>query len=322
MAAAIQLVDVPENGIGRENFRAIEVPVGAPQAGELAIRALYISVDPYLMMPIRAGGFENGIVRSRIIARVEQSRSPDFAAGDLVLGFARWQEHDCVPAGEMRLIRPAIPLPAYLGIAGHSGFTAILGTDILDPKPGQTVTVSSAGGMVGMVACQLVKRAGARVVAIAGGDKAERVRAMFGLDVAVDHAAPDFADRLARACPDGVDRHFENVGVKILDPVFGLANKAARVALCGMIQHYGDGDPICFAHFRRVLTQSIQIRPFSIYAHDDDYPAALARLETMVGDGALHAPETIHPGFASLPDAFLAMLGGDGIGKHLVKAAD
>jgi NADPH-dependent curcumin reductase CurA len=222
----------------------------------------------------------------------------------------------------MRRLQPRAPLPAYLGIAGHSGFTAMLGVRILAPQPGQTVTVSSAAGIVGSIACQLAAAAGARVVAIAGGAKAERIAALYGLAAGVDHAADDFPQRLAAACPQGIDRHFENVGARILDPVLGLANQAARVALCGLIQHYGDDAPVCLANFRKILINSIAITPFSIYRHEDEYPQALAVLEEMVLDGRLHAPEQVHTGLEAIPDAFLAMLAGDGIGKHVVRLAD
>lgn len=308
--------------IARDSFVQVDAEVREPAEGELAIRALLVSVDPYLTMPIRNGGFENGIVRSRIIARVEQSRAEGYAEGDLVLGFARWQERDCVPAAELRKLDPRIPLSNYLGLAGHSGFTAMLGIDILDPQPGQTVTVDSAAGMVGAVACQLAKAAGARVVAIAGGDKAARIADLYGLEGAVDHMSPDLAGDLARACPNGIDRHFENVGAKILDPVLGLMNMHGRIALCGLIQHYQDEDAVSLRNFRKLLTSRVRMEGFSIYEHEDQYPAALARLEDMVLSGKLHAAETIHEGFANLPDAYLDMLSGKGIGKHMVKVAD
>jgi NADPH-dependent curcumin reductase CurA len=321
-ARAVRLTTMPAGQPQRGDFSIADMPVPAPGPGELTIRALWVSVDPYLMMPIRAGKFEDGRIRSRIIARVEQSRAPGFSEGDLVLGFARWQQHDCVKATEMRRLQPRAPLPAYLGIAGHSGFTAMLGVRLLAPQPGQTVTVSSAAGIVGSIACQLATASGARVVAIAGGAKAERIAALYGLAAGVDHGTDDFASRLAAAAPNGIDRHFENVGARILDPVLGLANQAARVALCGLIQHYGDDAPVCLANFRKILTSGVAITPFSIYQHEDEYPQALAVLEEMVLDGRLHAPEQVHLGLEAIPDAFLAMLAGDGIGKHVVRLAD
>jgi len=308
--------------VDADTFEMFETGTDAPGAGELAISALIVSVDPYLMMPIRQGAFPGGLMRSRIIARVDESRAEGFAPGDLVLGFANWQERQCVAAADMRKLSPVIALTNYLGVAGHSGFTAMLGIDILDPQPGQTVTVGSAGGMVGSVACQLAKAAGARVVAIAGGGKAREARRLLGLDAAVDHAAPDFARKLAEACPDGIDRHFENVGAKLLDPFLQLANPHARVALCGLIQHYGNDDPVCLNNFRKLLHARVMMQGFSIYDHDDALPAALVRLEAMVQSGRLVAQETVHEGFANLPAAFVAMLSGNGIGKHMVKVAE
>ncbi|MDF8334605.1 MDR family NADP-dependent oxidoreductase [Novosphingobium cyanobacteriorum] len=321
-AIGIRLV-TPSAGVPeRSDFAFEPFDVPDPREGEIVIRTIMISVDPYLMMPMRSGGFPEGRIRSRVIARVEASAAPDHAVGDLVLGFSRWQERECVSAAEMRRLDPVVPLSAYLGIAGHSGFTAMIGMRLLDPQPGQTVVVSSAAGMVGLVACQLAREAGARVVAIAGGDKARRVADLFALAAGVDHAAPNFAMSLAAACPDGIDRHFENVGAKILDPVLAVANDSARIALCGLIQHYGDDAPVCLANFRSLLMKGISIHPFSIYRHGDDYPAALRELEAKVVSGALRAPETIHEGFETTPDAFRAMMEGDGIGKHLVKLAD
>jgi len=144
------------------------------------------------------------------------------------------------------------------------------------------------------------------------------VAELHGLAAGVDHSVPDFAERLAAACPDGIDRHFEDVGARVLDPVLGLANDEARVALCGLIEHYGDDAPVCLTNFRRILLGTIRILPFSIYRHEADYPAALARLEQLVLSGGLHAPETLHQGLEALPEAFLALLAGAGIGKHLV----
>lgn len=319
---SICLKTTPKGAPQRGHFTNDEQLVPEPAKGELRIRTLLVSVDPYLVMAIRSGAFPAGRIKSRIIGHVEDSRAEGFIRGDLVLGFAHWQEHDCVAASDMRLLRPQVPLAAYLGIAGHSGFTAIIGMTLLDPQPGHTLVVSSAGGMVGLVACQLAKAAGAHVVAIAGRDKATQVAKLYGLSAGVDHSAADFTDQLAAACPHGIDRHFENVGANILDPVLGLANEGARVALCGMIQHYGNDDPVALTHFRQILKKSVSILPFSIYRHEAEYPAALDRLEQMVLSSALHAPETIHEGFDSLPGAFLAMLAGDGIGKHLVRLSE
>ena len=312
---------VPSGEIGLGDFSFAEAELQAPGEGEVLIRVLYISVDPYLVMRIRAGDFPEGRVRSRLIGRIEVSRAPGFVADDLVLGFGRWQEHEVMPAAELRIIRPVAPLPAYLGVVGHSGYTALLGIELLGIAPGQTFTVSSAAGMVGAVAGQLAKLAGARVIGIAGGDKAAAVVDKLGFDAGIDYRQQDLAIALAAAAPRGIDRHFENVGAPMLDPVLGLINQNARIALCGLIAHYSDEAPICLANFRRILMRGATISAFSIYDHLDQYEKGLARLEKLVIDGRLRSYETIAEGFASLPGALIAMLRGEGFGKHMVRLA-
>ena len=311
--------NVPPGKLSVSDFSFGEIEVGEPGEGEALVRAIYISVDPYLMMRFRKGDFEDNRVRSRLIGRVEKSRAPGVAEGDLVLGFGEWQERLIMPASELRIIRPKVPLPAYLGAIGHSGYTAMLGMELLDVQPGQTFTVSSAAGMVGTVAGQLARLAGARVVGIAGGDKAQAVVDNFGFDAGVDYRAGDLGASLAKAAPDGIDRHFENVGTSMLNPVMDNANKFARIALCGMIEHYADDDPICFANFKQMMVKSLTMSGFSIYDHLDRYEAGLAKLEELYLSGDLKSIEVVHEGFENIPAAEVAMLGGEGIGKHMVK---
>lgn len=319
---AIRQRGVPAGSIATKDFEITERPLGAPADGEVLLQVLLVSVDPYLVMRVRAGDFEQGIMRSRLIGRVLNSRALDIAEGDLVLGFGRWQDYEVMPAGELRIIRPVLPLPAYLGFVGHSGYTALLGMETLDVQPGQTFTVSSAAGAVGTVAGQLAKLAGARVIGIAGGSKAQAIVDRYGFDAGVDWRATDLRAALAEAAPDGIDRHFENVGASMLDPVLDLANMHARIALCGLISHYADDDPICLANFRQLLLKRISLNGFSIYDQPERYPEGLAQLEQLVLDGKLKSYETITDGFESLPAAFVAMLNGDGFGKHMVRIAD
>jgi NADPH-dependent curcumin reductase CurA len=315
----VRLKGVPTSALRLEDFERSQAHLALPQAGELLIRALYISVDPYLSVRMLEGAFAEGRVASRVIARVEESRAAGIAEGDLVLGFARWQERDVVRAAEFRLIRPAAPLPAYLGVIGHSGYTARLGIDLLEPGPGHTFTVSSAAGMVGAVAGQLAKLAGARVIGIAGGAKAQLVVDQLGFDAGVDYRDPDLAGALARAAPDGIDRHFENVGTPTLDPILPLTNHHARIALCGLMAHYASADPICFDNFYWVLKRALRIEAFHITDHMPAYEEGLAQLEKLVVTGQLRSFETISDGLETLPAAFLAMRDGAGVGKHMVR---
>jgi NADPH-dependent curcumin reductase CurA len=304
------------------DFSVADMELDRPADGEVLVRTLYASVDPYLLLRIRDRVFDNGRIISRLIGRVEESRARGFAEGDIVLGFGHWQEMAVLSADGLRLLNPVAPLSAYLGVIGHSGFTASLGVAILDPQPGQTVTVSSAAGIVGSIAGQLAKIAGARVVGIAGGAKAQTIVDQFGFDAGVDHQAEDFWTLLAAAAPQGIDRHFENVGAKTLDPVLGLINLNARIALCGLIQHYGDGAPVTLTNFIKLLRKSVTMQAFHIEEHVESFEAEMERLATLVASGQLRAPETISHGLDALPEAFMAMLAGRGVGKHLVRVAE
>ena len=313
---------VPPGAITEDDFQVAEAPFGEVGQGEVLVRSLLISVDPYLVMRIRAGDFPERIIRSRLIGRVEKSRASGISEGDLVLGFGPWQEMAVIPASELRIIRAKAPLPAYLGVIGHSGYTAKLGMDILDVQPGQTFTVDSAAGAVAAVAGQLARLAGARVVGIAGGEKSKAVVEKLGFNAGVDYKRPDFPASLAKAVPDGIDRHFENVGAAMLDPVLNLINQHTRIALCGLVSHYSDDDPVCLAHFRKLLFRGATISGFTIYDHLDRYEEGLAYLESLYVDGNLKGFETISEGFESLPRALVSMLQGKGFGKHMVRVTD
>lgn len=317
-ARAIRQVRAATGPITQDLFALKEVALPDPGPGELAVRVRMISVDPYLVMRLREG-FPAGAIRSRVIGMVERSRAAGFEEGDVVIGFAHWQDRVVVNADAMRVLKPRAPLAAYLGVIGHSGFTATLGVDLLDLKAGQTFTVSSAAGMVGLVAGQLAMRAGARVVGIASGAKAQALVDRLGFAAGIDYRKGDIVKHLRHAAPAGIDRHFENVGATMLDPVLACANAGARIALCGMIAHYADHNPICFSNFKMMMSKEVTISGFNIANHTDRYQAGLARLESLYLEGEIKGFEVMHQGLESLPDAMIAMLAGDGFGKHVVQ---
>lgn len=318
-ARAIRQVKPATGAITADLFAEQEVSLTEPAQGEVTVRPEFISVDPYLVMRFRDDPFPQGAVRSRIIGTVEQSRAEGLREGDKVIGFGEWQDVVVAPANEMRVIVPRAPLPAYLGVLGHSGYTATLGMNILDVQAGQTFSVSSAAGMVGMVAGQLAQMAGARVVGIAGGDKAIRLVDKLGFDAGVNYRDEGFLAQLATAAPDGIDRHFENVGAAMMDPVLGLANSNARIALCGLIAHYSDSDPVCFRNFKQMLFKAVTIKGFNIADHLDHYLEGLARLEELYLAGKIQGFEVVTDGFENLPATMVSMLAGEGFGKHMVR---
>ena len=216
--------------------------------GEMvALETLYLSLDPYMrgrmndapsyVPPLQLGEVITGGTVGEVIA----SKSENFAKGDIVVGYGGWQEFFRLPAGEVRKVDPSIaPISTALGVLGMPGHTAYGGlSEIGKPKDGETLVVSAASGAVGAIVGQIGKIKGCRVVGIAGSaDKCAYVRDELGFDAAVSYRDTDFAERLAAACPDGIDIYWENVGGPVFDAVLPLLNPFARIPVCGLIHWY------------------------------------------------------------------------------------
>src|SRR5439155_19751226 len=204
-----------------EDFAIAEGPLPEPGEGEVVLRGLYLSLDPYMRgrisgarsyaRPVEVGA----VIEGRVVGEVARSRDPAFRAGDYVLGGYGWQLYSAVPGkGLLKLDPNEGPLSTALGVLGMPGLTAYVGLgEIGRPQRGETVVVSAASGAVGAVVGQLAKRAGARPVGIAGGaDKCRCVEAELGFDACIDHYSTDLGAALDRACPEGIDVYWENVG--------------------------------------------------------------------------------------------------------------
>jgi NADPH-dependent curcumin reductase CurA len=262
------------------------------------------------------------------VGEVVESRHPQFQPGDPVLGTGGWQEYSVVNAGEPDALRKVgtaqAPLSYYLGAMGMPGVTAWYGlVKIIEPKVGQTVTVSAATGAVGSAFAALAKARGCRAVGIAGGpDKCKYAVEELGFDACIDHRQhPDFksmSQALKQACPDGIDGHFENVGGHILDAVLLRANAFARIAICGMVAGY-DGAPLPLQHPALILTNRVKMQGFIVGEHKEVWPPAEAELAALVASGKLRPRETIAQGLESAPEAFLGLLKGKNFGKQLVR---
>jgi len=292
--------------------------------GLVGTRTTHISLDPYLALRMRKGIPDAGNgppypIVGRTIGEVMEPGASDFRRGDHVLGFGRWASEDWRLAADLRKVDlDAAPPEAHLGIAGHSGFTAWLGVRLAGLRSGECFVVSGAAGAVGSVAGQLAKRSGCRVVGIAGGrEKASWVVEALGFDACIDHRRPDFAEALAASLPGGADIHFENVGAAMLDPMLGLMKRRGRMMLCGLMQHYQNADPVALRNFRAILERSIRIEPFSIYDHEELASTARNELIAEVGAGGLRFKCSTTHGLDHVPEAFVAMLEGRGIGKHI-----
>jgi NADPH-dependent curcumin reductase len=316
------------------NFRLAEVAVPELSEGQVLVRHHYLSLDPYMRGRMNEGKSYaaaqalDQVMVGGTAGEVVASRNAHFAVGDRVVGMGGWQEYAIVDASQRGALQKVdtthIPLAAYLGAVGMPGVTAWVGlTQIIAPKAGETVVVSAAAGAVGSAVGQLAKVRGCRAVGLAGGpDKCRYVTEVLGFDACIDYKQHPDLKSLSRAlkdaCPDGIDGYFENVGGLILDAVMLRTNAFARIAVCGMIAGY-NGQPLPMANPALILVNRMKVQGFIVSEHMPLWPQALKELGTLVAAGKLKYRETIAPGLASAPEAFIGLLKGKNFGKQLVK---
>ena len=330
----ILLASRPQGEPSAENFKLVEAPVAPLADGQVLVRHHFLSLDPYMRgrmsdaKSYAAPQALNEVMIGGTAGEVVESKNPHFKAGDKVVGMGGWQEYAVVNADQRGVLQKVdtthVPLSAYLGAVGMPGVTGWYGlVKIIDPKPGETVVVSSAAGAVGGAVGQLAKARGARVVGIAGGpDKCRSVVEELGFDECIDYRQfPDLkslSGALKAACPKGIDGYFENVGGLLLDAVMLRANAFARIAMCGMIAGY-NGEPIPMTLPQLILTNRMKIEGFIVSEHMEAWPEALKELGTLVATGKLKYRETVAQGIANAPEAFFGLLKGKNQGKQLVK---
>jgi NADPH-dependent curcumin reductase CurA len=332
----IVLAQRPKDAAVRADFRLERVAVPRIGAGEILLRTLWLSLDPYMRGrmsdgPSYAAPVEIGAVMTGgTVARVEASMHPDFAVGDTVLSTSGWQDYAVSNGAGVVKLPASMPRPSYaVGVLGMPGFTAYMGLlDIGKPKPGETVVVAAATGAVGSVVGQIAKLHGCHVVGIAGGaEKCAWAVTELGFDACIDHHATDFPAELAAACAKGIDVYFENVGGKVLRAVLPLLNTHARVPLCGLIAQYQGAKPFGGEDFpalfmRTILVKRLTIRGFIIY---DDYGHRVGefreQMSAWLKAGAIKYREDIVEGLENAPSAFLGLLEGRNFGKLVVKVA-
>ena len=314
------------------DFRTEEFPVPAPGPGQVLLRTIWLSLDPYMRgrmsdaasyaQPVPIGGVMEGGTVSEVIA----SNNPAFAKGDIVLSRAGWQTHALSDGKGLPKIDPKLaPTSTAVGVLGMPGMTAYTGLlDIGKPQPGETVVVAAASGAVGSAVGQIAKIKGARAVGIAGGkDKCEYVVNELGFDACLDHRDPDLASKLKDACPKGIDVYFENVGGEVFDAVFPLLNAFARVPVCGLIAHYNDTEakPPKWAAslMRNILTKRLTFRGFIVSDFAARHADFLRDMSLWVREGKVKYKEFVTEGLNSAPSAFMGLLKGANFGKQLVR---
>lgn len=319
----ILFVKRPRGAVDESCFEVDTQPVVDPGPGQVLVRNIYLSCDPYLRGRMDSA-FDLGVpITARVVGQVAASADPGFAEGDHVWGFLGWEEFSLVRGADLTLVDPASgPLSHAISVRGMPGLTAWVGLmEIGRPVPGETVFVSSATGAVGQVVGQLARRAGATVVGSGGTDaKVAHAVDRLGYDRAFNYRAADsLPETLAAHCPDGIDVYFDNVGGETLEAVLATMNPAGRIAVCGMISRYQNSVDPGVKNLVSVLANRLTITGFSIYDHVHKLPGFVPRMSRWIAEGAIVYDEDIVEGIDQLPGAFLGMLSGDNIGKRLVR---
>lgn len=323
----IVLASRPQGKVSPDNFRLEEVPVPKLEEGQVLVRNHYLSLDPYMRSRMETGKSYaapqplNETMVGGTVGEIVESRNPDFAAGEKVVGNFGWAEMGISDGKLLRKVDASrIPLSAFLGAVGMPGMTAWYGlTQIIQPKAGETVVVSAASGAVGSVVGQLAKMKGCRAVGIAGGaEKCDYVVNELGFDACVDYKAGNLAAELEKATPQGIDGIFENVGGDVFDTCLGRINPFGRIALCGLISGY-EGEPMALKNVRSLLTMRVSLRGFIISEQPEFWPQGLRELGEAVAGGRLKFRESVAEGLAAAPEAFIGLLKGKNFGKQLVK---
>jgi len=314
-----------------DSFNIADTEVPQLNDGEVLVRTLYISVDPYLRGRMREGRsyvppFEVGeVIVSGVVGEVVESRAPEFAPGEIVTGMLGWRLCNAARAPELRKVDPRVaPVTTALGVLGMPGLTAYFGLlDIGNPKEGETVVVSGAAGAVGMTVCQIAKIKGCRVVGIAGSDeKNQYLTAELGVDAAINYKSPEMSRALREACPKGIDVYFDNVGGEVSDAVFPLLKHGARVVICGQISLYClDKPDIGPRPQTYLLINSALMKGFIITEYAARFAEGVVNLTQWLVAGKLKYAETVVEGFENTPQAFIGLFSGDNLGKQLVKVA-
>ena len=312
------------------NFRIEKTILNKLQDNEVLLKSWYISVDPYMrgrMNDVKsyAASFEvNKPIIGGIVAKVIESKSKMINAGDTVFGMLPWATYFIEKAETLRKVDiQKVPPGYYLGVLGMPGITAYIGMmEIGKPKRGDTVVVSGAAGAVGIVAGQIAKLEGAKVIGIAGSDdKCRLLKGQFGYDEAINYkTAKSIRKDLALLCPEGVDAYFDNVGGEITEAVAANLDFHARIALCGQISQYNNSKPyIGYSILPHLLTRSVLLQGFIVSNYSENFGEAITNLTQWLNEGKLKYIETIIDGFEKLPDAFLGLFSGKNQGKMIVR---
>ena len=307
-------------------------------AGEIIIKAEYLSIDPYMRGRMNADKSYadpvpiGGIMEGECVAEIINSKNSNFSVGDIVAARIGWVTHAISDGTDLRKIDQSVaPISTALGVLGMPGHTAWTGLNIIGKaKPGETVVISAATGAVGSLAGQLAKAKGMRVIGVAGGtEKCNFAKSDLGYDECFDHKLAENASELRKwlleATPKGIDVYFENVGGKTTEAVLPIMNDFGRISVCGMISWYSgvgvDEAMRLPGAWRAILTKRLQVRGFIVWDHNDVFNDFLSETAPLVKSNKIIFRETITEGIENAPEAFINLLNGKNFGKQLVKVS-
>jgi NADPH:quinone reductase len=321
-------------GLPRESdFTLHHSIASSPAEGEVLVRSIFLSVDPYMRgrisgvasyaAPVNIGD----VIVGGAVGKVVESADPAFSIGDIVEGRLGWQEYALMRGKELRKIDPSLaPISTAVGVLGMPGLTAYFGLlEICHPNAGETVVVSGAAGAVGAIVGQIAQIQGCHVVGIAGDDrKIAYLTQELGFDSAFNYRkVQDYLAKLKELCPNGIDVYFDNVGGAISDAVMRLINVKARIAICGQISQYNLEEPEMGPRLLNILvSRQARMEGFLVFQFADRYREGLTQMAEWIKQGKLKYREDIEHGMENAPRAFIRMLKGENFGKQLVKVSD
>lgn len=342
----VVLKNLSEGDLSADDFSIIERPVPEIKAGEVLLKSLYFSLDPYMKKILRPGkayaDFHNTLsmeaIQGASVCLVERSKNSQLKKGDMVLAYTGWQKYT-VSKGKLssglpwdidsvRIISGTVKPTHYLGALGMTGLAGYSGLlDIGQPKAGETVVVSAATGAVGSIVGQLAKTKGCRVIGIAGGvEKCQTAIQDLGFDDCVDHKSQNFSTDLKKACPQKIDVYFDNVGGDVFYNVLTQLNDFSRVVLCGsMVWANQSGNPIpmgpdmlAMIYFSKI-PKRLKLQSFLVLDYMDQYDTFLQNMTPLIESGAIKSIEDIVKGIKNAPQAFIDLLNGRHKGKVLIE---
>jgi NADPH-dependent curcumin reductase CurA len=318
----------------RTDWKYTEEPVRDPGPGEVLVKTLFLSLDPAMrgwmnegrsyIAPVEIGD----VMRAGGAGRVIASGNPAFAVGDHVTGVLGAQEYALVneqaAKGLTKVDPKLVPLPVYVGALGVTGLTAYFGLlEVGQIKAGDTVVVSGAAGATGMIAGQIAKIKGCRVVGIAGGpEKCAYLVKELGFDAAIDYKKENVLEALRQHCPQGINVYFDNVGGDILDAALANLARGARVVICGAISQNNTEDMKGPSNYLSLLINSARMEGFIVFNYQARYGEAAREMAGWMMAGKLKSKEDIVEGFETFPDTLLRLFRGENLGKLMIKVAD